>query len=232
MCFTPFISLSTAIIEFVLATILLVFFRKSILRNFFAVFIYLLGFYQLSEFMLCSSGNAIVWAIVGFVTYSFFPAIGLHAVLKIFKKKFSIPLLYLVPAIATFAAISIPNFIIRAECERFFISVGTIMTQAASFFQLIPFIIYISYYFGFSVLACFIIYQDYVKQKDIIKRKIELIEIMGIIFMIIPTLVLIILFPVFNVMFPSVLCEFAIFVAICAFIGACLESKLNKKVRR
>ena len=50
--------------------------------------------------------------------------------------------------------------------------------------------------------------------------------------MIIPTLVLLVLFPIFGIMFPSVLCAFAIFVAIAAFIGVYLKGKLRKKKHR
>ena len=231
MCFTPLISISTAIIEFVLATVLLLFFPKSKFRDFFAIFIYLLGFYQFTEFMLCS-GNAVIWAIAGFIAYSFLPAISLHAVLRIFRKKINIIWIYIIPITASIFAIITPGFIIRTSCERYFVSVGTMITSGASFLQLVAFAIYITYYFSFLLLICFIIIKDYLKQKNEIKREIELVEIIGILFMTVPTLVLIIIFPFFGLMFPSVLCEFAIFVAISAFIGVHLKSKLKKKSKR
>ena len=80
-------------------------------------------------------------------------------------------------------------------------------------------------------MSYLIIYRDYLRQKNKIKKKIELVEIAGIILMTILTFVLIIIFPMMGVMFPSILCEFAIFVAIAAFIGAALESRLHKKSR-
>ncbi|MCK5624268.1 hypothetical protein KAI04_00310 [Candidatus Pacearchaeota archaeon] len=228
MCFTPIVSISIAIVEFTLASILLLFFPKSEFRNFFAIFIYLLGLYQFTEFMLCS-GNAIFWAMAGFVTYSFLPAISLHAVLRIFKKKFNIIWVYLIPSFASFFAIITPGFIIKASCEKYFISVETIMTSSPSLLLLISFMIYIAYYFGFLFFVYFIILKDYSKQKNKIKREIELIEMISILLMVIPTLVLLIIFPVFGIMFPSVLCAFGIFVAISAFIGVYLKNKLKKK---
>ena len=228
MCFTPTISISIAIIEFALASILLLFFPKSEFRDFFAFFIYLLGFYQFTEFMLCS-GNAFFWATIGFITYSFLPAIALHAVLKIFKKKFNIIWVYVIPIIASIFVIITPGFIIKASCERYFISIGTIITSTPSFLLLAAFAIYVVYYFGFLALTYSIILKDYLKQKNKIKREIELVEMVGILLMTVPTLVLLILFPVFGIMFPSVLCAFAIFVAISAFIGVYLKGKLRKK---
>lgn len=231
MCFTPLISISTAIIEFVLATALLLFFPKSKFRDFFAIFIYLLGFYQFTEFMLCS-GNAVFWAIAGFIVYSFLPAISLHAVLRIFRKKINLIWIYIIPVIASIFAIITPGFIIKTSCKRYFVSVGTIITSGTSFLKLVAFAIYITYYLIFLFLICFIIIKDYLKQKNEIKKKIELVEIIGILFMTVPTLVLIILFPFFGLMFPSVLCEFAVFVAISAFIGVYLKGKLKKNLRR
>ena len=228
MCFTPVISISIAIIEFVLASTLLLFFPKSKFRDFFAFFIYLLGFYQFTEFMLCS-GNAFFWATMGFITYTFLPAIALHAVLKIFKKKFNIIWVYIVPLTATILAISIPGFIIKASCEKYFISIDTIINLSPSFLLLGALAIYTIYYFGFLALVYFIILKDYIKQKNEIKREIELVEMIGILLMTIPTVILLILFPIFGIMFPSVLCAFAIFVAICAFIGVYLKGKLKKK---
>ena len=228
MCFTPIISISIAIIEFILATTLLLFFPKSKFRDFFAFFIYLLGFYQFTEFMLCS-GNAFFWATIGFITYSFLPAIALHAVLKIFRKKFNIIWVYTIPLIASILAIITPGFIVQASCEKYFISIGTIITSTPSFLLLVSFTIYVVYYFGFLALTYSIILKDYIKQKNKIKREIELVEMVGILLMTVPTLVLLILFPVFGIMFPSVLCAFAIFVAISAFIGVYLKGKLKKK---
>jgi len=228
MCFTPLISISIAIIEFALASTLLLFFPKSKFRDFFAAFIYILGFYQFTEFMLCS-GNGVFWATIGVVTYSFLPAIALHAVLKIFKKNFNIIWVYIIPLIASILAITIPGFIVQASCEKYFISIDTIITSSPSFLLLAALTIYIVYYFGFLALTYAIILKDYIKQKNKIKREIEVVEMVGILLMIIPTLVLLILFPVFGIMFPSVLCAFAIFVAIAAFIGVYLKGKLKKK---
>ena len=228
MCFTPLISISIAILEFALASVLLLFFPKSKFRDFFAAFIYILGFYQFTEFMLCS-GNALFWATLGFITYSFLPALALHAVLKIFRKKFNIIWVYITPLVASILAITIPGFIIQASCERYFISIDTIMIPPPSILLLLVFAIYIAYYFGFLVLTYSIILKDYMKQKNKIKREIEVVEMVGILLMIIPTLVLLILFPIFGIMFPSILCSFAIFVAISAFIGVYLKGKLKKK---
>jgi len=232
MCFTPWISLSTAIIELALATILLLFFKKTTFRNFFAGFIYLLGFYQFTEYMVCSAENPFLWAKIGFITYSLFPAIALHATLKFLKKKPSKILIYFIPIVATITAFVIPGFIIKAECNGFFVSVQTIFNTSTYLFDSILFWIYVGYYFGFIFLAIILAYINYRKQKNKLKKEIEIIEIFGILLMTIPVILLIIIFPFSGQMFPSILCQFALFVAIAAFIGVYLESKIKKKRKR
>ena len=152
--------------------------------------------------------------------------------MKIFKRTFNIIWVYVVPIIAALLAISIPGFIIKASCERYFISIDTIITSSPSFLLIGALAIYTIYYFGFLALVYYIILKDYIKQKNKIKREMELVEMVGILFMTIPTIILLLLFPVFGIMFPSVLCAFAIFVAIAAFIGVYLKGKLKKKKKR
>src|SRR3989344_2355883 len=108
MCFTPVISLSTAILEFFVATFIFIYFKKSRVNFFFIIFLYFLGFYQFSEFMLCTSGSAFFWAKIGFVTYTFLPAIGLYSVLRIINrdyKSYKLALVYLLPIIFSLIAI-------------------------------------------------------------------------------------------------------------------------------
>lgn len=229
MCFTPAISLTTAIIEFILATVLLLFFPKIKFRNFFAVFIYLLGFYQFSEFMICSGFSPYLWATLGFITYSFLPAVGLHSILYFSKKKFNILFIYLIPIIVSLVALVTPKFIQTVSCDRFFILVRSLFHSGASWWLVILFFLYVVYYVGFIILMCFVGYQYAIKQKNKLKRKLVFVIILGVLLMTLPTFILIFLFPSLSIMFPSVLCEFALLLAICAFIGAYLESKIERR---
>src|SRR3989338_5367902 len=111
ICFTPAISISTAIIEFILAIILILYFPRSKLRNFFALFIVMFGTYQFSEYLVCIGSNPKFWATVGIITYSFLPAAGFHAVLRTFHKKFSLFFVYIIPVIASIALAVIPDFV-------------------------------------------------------------------------------------------------------------------------
>ena len=121
MCFTPIVSLSTAIFEFVVATAILVFCRKSLINRFFPLLIYILGFYQFTEFMLCTSNYPFFWAKMGFVTYSFLPAVGLHFIMKLTNRKCNYITIYMVPVIFSLMAFLKPGFIIESTCTTFFV---------------------------------------------------------------------------------------------------------------
>jgi len=232
MCFTPTISLATAIIEFILATILLLFFKKTDLRNFFVVIIYLLGFYQFTEFMLCNSNSPFLWAKIGFSTYSFLPAITLHAVLKFLKKKPSLILIYTIPMFALITAFATPEFIMNTQCNNFFITVNTIFNDTSLLSNGILFWTYTIYYFGFVLFGIILLYKNYQKQKSKIKKEIEIVEIAGILLATIPTIILIIFLPFSRFELPSILCQFALLVAIAAFIGVYLEDEGKKRQKK
>jgi len=229
MCFSTTISLTTAIIEFALATILLLFFKKSVLRNFFIVFIYLLGFYQFTEFMLCFGSSPKVWALIGFVTYMFLPAIGVHGALKFLNKKANLALIYFLPVLAALIAISTPGFIISASCDKVFVNVDTLIDFSKSFLINTLSWLYIAYYSGFILFSSLIMYKNYLKQKNKIKKKIEVTWMFGVLLMTLPALIFILIFPELRKTFPSVLCGFALLIAIAAFIAVYLESRLDKE---
>jgi hypothetical protein len=229
MCFTPFVSISIAITEYVLATILLLRFKKTALRDYFALLIYVLGTYQFNEFMLCTTDYGIFFAKLGIIIYTFLPAIALHGILKIYHKISKAIWIYVIPVLTSLLVIINTNFIVSAKCTTVFVEVSTIFKQQTTYIQNIPYWIYVIYYFGFIILSMGVILKDNLTQKNKIKRQINLAIVLGIAAMVVPTFIFIVLFPFLSVRFPSVLCGFAIFAAIATFIAAYLESKVSKK---
>jgi len=231
MCFTPWISVSTTVIEFILATTLLIYFKKGVFSKFAALFIYLLGFYQFTEFMLCTTSNFNLWARLGFITYTFLPALGLHSALRFLNRKPKLYLIYIVPVFFSLFAILSKNFIFNGSCERFFITVKTTFFNSLNGINLIANTLYWIYYSGFILTVLIISYLAYKKEKNKTKKKVLVSVIISILVMTLPTFILIIIFPTFGIQFPSVLCQFALLLAIVAFIGANIENKSvnNKK---
>ena len=228
MCFTPIVSLSTAIIEWILATILIVFFKKTNLRIYFAGLIYVLGLYQYTEFMLCTTGYPLLWAKIGFITYTFLPAMALHSVLRVLKRNAKLIWIYLIPILTSLIAIITSNFIASAECTSLFVQVRIVLMEQSGIIQNMAYWIYMLYYFGFLVIALGFILKDYFRQRSKIKKEIEIVEIVGAFMMLGPTLLLVVILPYLDARFPSILCGFAIFFAIATFVIAYLETKLKK----
>ncbi len=228
MCFTPVVSLSTAIIEWILALVMLVTFRKSKLSPFFTVLFFFLGWYQFTEYMLCTTQD-LIWVKLGFIGYSFLPAIGLHSVLSYFKIKKNIFLIYAVPIIYSLLALFQNDFAQFGQCMNFFVQATTLLTLNPLLG--IP---YNLYYASFIIISFIILYHAYKKAKTKIEKKIDLDEMLGILLMTIPTFVFITLFPTLGVLFPSVLCHFALLLALCFFASAYWDEKksLHEKFHR
>jgi phosphatidylglycerophosphatase A len=223
MCFTPTISLTTAIIEVVLATIILVHFKKSKFGKYFAIFVYLLGLYQFSEYMLCTSGEIMLWGKIAFITYTFLPPIALHATLKYCKKKPRKDLLYFLPIIFSVVALTSDKFILNGSCDKYIITLQTLFSQPPAL------LLYTTYYAIFILIACGVAWQAYLHTKNHLQKRIYSLEIVGVLLMTVPAFIFIIIFPALEIKFPSVLCQFAIFLAIAIFIGAYLDEKLQRE---
>lgn len=228
MCFAPWISITTAVIEFVLATIILVYFKKGTCRYFAAVFLYFLGFYQLTEFMLCVTSNFQFWGRAGFITYTFLPAIGLDSILTYLNHNKNRAIIYLIPALFSFFAIISKNFVLSGSCNKIFLTVKTALFGTVDGLNIIPGAIYGLYYAGFIVAGCLLALKAYLKERNKIKKQFLITYVIAVLVMAVPTFALIIVIPSFGVMFPSILCQFALLLAIAVLIGVRIEQRLEK----
>ena len=127
MCFNPQISIFTALIEFISATFIFIRFKKTIIIKYLTLIIFLLGLYQFTEFMLCTSYNIQLWGTIGFITYTFLPPLCLVFILKYTKINFKKSFLFYLPAIAfSLIAIFTKNFIITGNCSTIFVAIQNI----------------------------------------------------------------------------------------------------------
>lgn len=226
MCFTPFISLTTAIIEFAVATFILIKYKKYFVPVFSAILIYVLGFYQFTEFMLCSSGNPFLWAKIGFITYTFLPAIGLHFILRLAKNKKYNKLIYLVPIFFAIITIITPNFIIKASCSKVFVIVQNVLASQ-NYANLFPF--YLIYYVGSILIIGIILLALIKKERNKLDKKIEELWFIAVLITILIPIILILIIPALEIKFPSIYCEFALLFTITALISSSLYAKKKKK---
>jgi len=218
MCFTPAVSLATALIEWALAVILLCAYRRSVLRPFGAIILALLGAYQFSEFMLCTTGQAELWATFAFLSYTFLPAVGLHAALAYLRRR-SLPLLiYGLPAVFALIALAKNPFVLQGKCETIFVTILTYFSSNPAW------ALYTAYYSGF-ILAAFVLLAQGYRAEHGYRKKACMVLLAAVLLMVIPTLILIGIFPALLIRVPSVLCHFALLTAAAFFIAVHVDEK-------
>jgi hypothetical protein len=166
MCFTPLASIITAIIEFFIAIYLFKRIKNKKLYPL-AIFVFLLGLYQLSEFMLCTSVRIELWARIGFISYTFLPIFVYHFLINVSKRKTNL-YLYMVPCFFGLLAIFYPNFISYTSCNTFHVTIKSLVFNQ----NLVLMTLYLFYY-SFCPLYGIYIFSKKIKNKDFsIKSKI------------------------------------------------------------
>jgi len=223
MCFVPSISISIAILEFTIAIFILIYFEKSTRYRLISLLIFMLGAYQLTEFMLCRSGNPFLWAKIGFIIYTFLPAVLLHYARNSRNTKSKNYLLYIIPLAATLYALFVNNFIVSAECLKYHINVNTMIYQFYSL--LIP---YALYYFGFIAFLVYILWKAFKEEKNIKIKYSKLISLIATATLGLGAIALYFFLPKRILAFPSVFCIFALVFTIMIIVDAYYLKK-NKK---
>jgi len=216
MCFAPEVSFLVFLIEIILAAIVLVKKPRGKIGTVYlmaALLLFLLGMYQFTEFMFCVSGNIALWGLIGFIIYTFLPVIGIHFTCILTEKKEFIRgifLLYIIPVLFSTFAIFSENFISGGACSTIFIRVDRSLGD-------ILFLIYTFYYSIFVILIGILFKMTISEQKSLINKRIYSIGLIGVLSFTIPTLVLILIFPYLKIVFPSMMCEFALLFAVSIF---------------
>src|SRR3990167_6514039 len=112
MCFTPAISLLIALFEWGVGGFLLFSKRKTQFPVTIPIFMFFLGLYQFTEFMLCITGSSQVWGRLGFIAYTYLPALGMCSAWDYCKEKYHKTLVLIVPTIFALFAILKSDFIL------------------------------------------------------------------------------------------------------------------------
>lgn len=89
-CFSPAVMLATLVIEFALAIWILIRAKSSTIKKIAVVTLFLLGIFQLAEFMVCGAYNEALVNVasrVGYVAITFLPALGIHLANQIAGRK-------------------------------------------------------------------------------------------------------------------------------------------------
>lgn len=218
MCFTPEISFATFVIEVLLGVWILKKNPKKTLNQVGAAILFILGAYQLIEFMLCISGDPIFWGRMASLAYTFFPALGVHWVYALRNKKVNMTLIYSLPIIFSTLILTTVNFVQSTSCDRYFITIiyewPTILSYA-----------YGLYYWLFLLIGGGMLIYYLVNENNKRRRQIYAWGLIGFLSFTLPVYLLIVLFPELGLSFPSILCEFALLFGIAVTYTIYLDGK-------
>jgi len=207
MCFAPYVSLSTFVIEFLLAAFFLLKSPRDNLNRIIALMSLLLGFYQLNEFLICVSGVGL-FTRLAMMTAAVLPALGITYALIMFREKikFRWHLLIYSPAIFFILMFGVFDYFKEsAVCSSIFIQYPD-AGLLGMFFGL--------YYLVYLVAGLIMFYFVASRVKSMYEKRLVHLGMLGIFMFTVPTFVFLLFLPALRIQFASVLCEFALLFAI------------------
>jgi hypothetical protein len=180
---------------------------KDRLNRFIALLSFMLGFYQLNEFFICVL-KLNMFTRMAFATTAVLPAMGVSYALLMWRKHLGLYWRMLIYSPAAFFVImfALPiTFRQSATCDTVFIQYPNngLITQ---FFSL--------YYIVYMVGAAVLFYFSATTAKSEPEKRLYYLGMLGMFVFTVPTYIFLIFLPQFKVQFASVLCEFALLLAI------------------
>lgn len=221
-CFTPEVALATFITEIILAIYAFIKHRSSragLLSFFMLIF---LSAFQLSEFLICSGLDDKFWSMIGVISITVLPPLGLFMVAIITGKNFwAKAYSYTGTVLILMFIFASSKFVDNATCTGNYIIFRSFNEQMLNFYR-------IFYYSGLSLAILEMLDGLRKHQNDILKKKYLGWFIFGYLSFMLPTLI-VILIPSFSLQsLPSVLCGFAIiFAFVLTFKIVPIARKLN-----
>ncbi len=206
-CFSPPVMLATFALEFGLAFYVIWRYKMNIISRLVFILLVCLGLFQLAEYMICGGLGltGIEWARVGYMSISLLPALGIHLIMAI-ANKINWPLL--LAAYGTAVAYMLyfllgPGTVIAQECAP-----NYAVFSAHGFGALL----YGFYYYGWLLVAVGLAtYLARIKPKN--ARALRW-TVIGYATFIIPTTIANIIDPRTLAAIPSIMCGFAVLLAI------------------
>jgi len=209
-CFSPPVMLATFAIEIVLALYALYRYRANKVAKLCIALLVLLGLFQLAEYNVCEGAfglDSLTWSRLGYVCITFLPVISLHALLTIAKRKAPLLITGLYSLATVFAG--------------YFLTVGQGLTSSVCtgnyvIFEVNPQVntLYMLYYYGLEIFALYTAWSlaRTTKQKKT-QRALYGLTI-GYLCLLVPTTTVNIIAPETLHAIPSIMCGFAILMAI------------------
>lgn len=206
MCFTPEVMLATFIIEIVLALYVFIRYGMGRFSRMAGVVLILLAIFQIAEYQICAGEHSLLWARIGFIAITLLPIAGFYLVSLITKKTHFLRLGYLVSIGYVIYFIFSPHSITGALCGGNYV----IFDINQNFY-----LFYGTYYFGFLLLAIWESLEKMMEVKsDDPRREVLAWIIVGYISFLLPMSAIYIYFAEARVAIASIMCGFALILAL------------------
>lgn len=202
-CFTPLVTLITFIIEVVLAFYVFLRYRKSLSGKLSVIFLLLLGIFQLSEYSICGNGHSLIWSKIGYLAITFLPILALHSVSLVTKKSRLLKPGYIIATILAVIILVVPGIFLNVSCTGKYLVFDT--SDTFEYF-------YAIYYLGFLSIGLLKAFYSWVR--GIGDRYLAKWITIGYLLFLVPTLILYIFVSSTKAAVPSIMCGFALLVAI------------------
>jgi len=217
-CFSPPVMLATFLIEALLAIYTYFRHKGTLFSRLTVVLIILLAGFQLTEYQICQHSGSLLLARVGFVIITLLPVLGLHLISLITTKMSYLKMGYIAMLLFIFIFALVPSAISRAYCGGNYI----IFSGQDNLMW-----IYGIYYFGFIFLGIWEAFEFLQKKRS--QALVWLIA--GYISFLLPMGIVYIISPETRSAVPSVMCGFAIIMALILALKVVPEyNRENKKV--
>lgn len=200
--------LGTFITESILLLYVLFRYKITLFARVASVLIFCLAMFQLSEYQICGNKDFELWAAVGFTSITFLPVLGYHLISIITeKRKMLVPLYAMTFVVATVVVLS-ESSIVGAVCTENYL----VFIAGNSWWW-----VYTIFYFGVLLLG--IVHGlSYLKKKKIHEatrgEKALFWILVGYASFLVPMAIVYIYFPEARHAVPSVMCGFAVFLAL------------------
>lgn len=214
MCFSLPVMAATFLIEIILAFIVLVKYKKTLIVWLIATLLATLSVFQLAEFFVCGGFglSSSAWSRIGYVAITMLPALGIHIIqLLAGKKSFILPMLVYLTSLAwTLQFLLTSNTFIGHECAGNYV-----------IFQLRPSVggAYFVYYYTLLIAGILLAWQHRLHLKKNQKKQKEALMamIVGYLVFLLPTTIINTLDPASVNAIPSIMCGFAVLLALIVY---------------
>jgi hypothetical protein len=208
-CFSPLAMLVTFVIEFVGATYTLIRYKMNKVGRLVVVLLSFLGLFQVSEYMICEKVGGVEWSRIGFFATTMLPPLGITLGLAIseFKNKFTNvlkPLMWVACGLFSFYVVFWRNAITSEVCSGNYVIFYTNEIMW----------LYSLYYFsllGIGLVGGLCVIKGL---KDEKRKKSLVALVFGTLAFLVPTFVVNLLSHETIEAIPSIMCGFAVILAI------------------